>query len=448
MANQSMTPPPPVGGFAPPGGMPIRSTPPPASDSSTVAYAYGTPVVGQASVEASSAQASISSSMPTPPQGPSTAVNRAPFIRPQVQPIPAVPGGPAFHQTNASQPATLYGSQARTVPVNTPGAATPAGSEIHTMPEKFLPTIHLKKKTGPFKRILIVGGAILFVMAAITTVVVFLFTRQQQTNNNIAPVNTNAVLNVNLTNQANANSNTNAIATNGNVNTVVNSNGNSNANAPINTNANTNSSLIIPVSIVSTKDTDKDALTDNEEIIWGSASAKPDTDGDGFLDGEEITSGYSPTSNTPLAQDPNAVMFLNETYGYTIIYPARWVAGKFSGSDVDVLFTAETGEFVEVTVASNDKQLTARQWYIEQFPDIDQRDIETFTASGLVGVKSTNGLTGYVASGNIMYVITYNIGTREAANFLSTFAMMLSTFVASSNDTIDTSNSDNNNSAN
>ena len=319
------------------------------------------------------------------------------------------------------------------------------------MPEKFLPQAQTKKPMGSLKRMLLIGGTIVAVMLIVTAAVVLIFSRQQQAaNQNVTVVNTS---NVNRTNtnvvNVNVNQNVNGVNANANVNTNINANANGNTNT--NTNTNTNSTINTNTGetpeISSTKDTDKDNLTDNEEIIWGSGQSKPDTDGDGFLDGEEILNGYSPTSTTTLALDPNAASFENETYGYTILYPARWVAGQLDESDVDILFTAETGEFVEVTVGSNPKLQTAKQWYLEQFPEINGKDLESFELTGVVGVKSIDGLTGYVASGDTILVVTYNIGTRSQANFLTTFEMMLHTFSLSTNGAT-SSNQNNNQNAN
>jgi hypothetical protein len=42
-------------------------------------------------------------------------------------------------------------------------------------------------------------------------------------------------------------------------------------------------------------DTDKDGLTDKEEVLlWHTDPKNPDTDGDSYLDGEEVSHGYRP----------------------------------------------------------------------------------------------------------------------------------------------------------
>ncbi len=47
-------------------------------------------------------------------------------------------------------------------------------------------------------------------------------------------------------------------------------------------------------SSVATVDSDKDGLTDEMEVFYGTDKNNPDTDGDGYKDGEEVNNGYDP----------------------------------------------------------------------------------------------------------------------------------------------------------
>ncbi len=46
-------------------------------------------------------------------------------------------------------------------------------------------------------------------------------------------------------------------------------------------------------------DTDKDGLTDRDEVYWRTDPTNPDTDGDGFKDGEEVLTGHNPLVKGP-----------------------------------------------------------------------------------------------------------------------------------------------------
>ncbi|MFH1187647.1 MAG: thrombospondin type 3 repeat-containing protein, partial [bacterium] len=48
------------------------------------------------------------------------------------------------------------------------------------------------------------------------------------------------------------------------------------------------------------EDDDKDGLTNQEEIFYGTDINNPDTDGDGFSDGDEVKNGYNPNGYNKL----------------------------------------------------------------------------------------------------------------------------------------------------
>jgi hypothetical protein len=55
-------------------------------------------------------------------------------------------------------------------------------------------------------------------------------------------------------------------------------------------------------------DTDKDGLTDGDEVlIWKTNPLNPDTDGDGYLDGDEVNSGYNPLGPGKILNGQNIV---------------------------------------------------------------------------------------------------------------------------------------------
>lgn len=56
---------------------------------------------------------------------------------------------------------------------------------------------------------------------------------------------------------------------------------------------------------IRTADTDSDGLFDLEEIkTWETDPLNPDTDGDGYLDGEEVDAGYNPDGDGVLREAP------------------------------------------------------------------------------------------------------------------------------------------------
>lgn len=179
-------------------------------------------------------------------------------------------------------------------------------------------------------------------------------------------------------------------------------------------------------------DSDGDGLTDVEEEVFGTVVSNPDTDIDGFLDGHEVFHLYNPAGTSPEKLiDTGAVKnYKNETDKYQIYYPKNWtVGGLGSGGKDGVIINSGTGEFVSVIVEENPGNLPIISWYLEQAPGVKAGDIQTFvTKNGLDGIKSPDGFSAYFTRDGVVYVISYNIGTKIEINYKRTFEMMLNSF--------------------
>ena len=191
-------------------------------------------------------------------------------------------------------------------------------------------------------------------------------------------------------------------------------------------------SIIFPFkNYTKTIDTDNDGLTDEEEKIYGTDPALPDTDSDGFLDTLEIQNLYNPIGFKPvrLFDSGKVKIYQNSTFNYSIFYPGDWIAQSLDPNNKDVMFTAATGEFVEVLVEDNPLKMTAEAWYLGQSPGVDASQLEHFvTKEKLEGVKSPDGLVAYISFEDKIFAINYNIGLKTEINFLGTFEMMVNSF--------------------
>ncbi|MBI5023051.1 MAG: hypothetical protein HZC05_02700 [Candidatus Magasanikbacteria bacterium] len=191
-------------------------------------------------------------------------------------------------------------------------------------------------------------------------------------------------------------------------------------------------SIIFPFkNYTKTIDTDNDGLTDEEEKIYGTDPALPDTDSDGFLDTLEIQNLYNPIGFKPvrLFDSGKIKIYENPVFSYSIFYPGDWVAQSLDPNNKDVMFTAATGEFVEVLVEDNPLKMTAEAWYLGQSPGVDPSQLEYFiTKDKLAGVKSPDGLVAYISFEDKIFAINYNIGLKTEVNFLNTFEMMINSF--------------------
>lgn len=187
-------------------------------------------------------------------------------------------------------------------------------------------------------------------------------------------------------------------------------------------------SVIFPFkNYIKTLDTDNDGLTDEEEKNYGTDPAKPDSDSDGYVDSLEVDNLYNPIGFKPvrLIDSGRVKVYSNPTYNYSIYYPQSWIPQSLDANNVDVMFTAESGEFVEVLVEDNSLKMSAADWYLGQSPGVTADQLANFaTKQNVSGAKGPDGLTVYLPFEDKIFVINYNIGLKEEVNFLNTFEMM------------------------
>ncbi len=82
-----------------------------------------------------------------------------------------------------------------------------------------------------------------------------------------------------------------------------------------------------------------------------------------------------------------------------------------------------------IVIEKNQNNLPIISWYLGQAPGVKAGDIQTFvTKSNLDGIKSPDGFSAYFTKNGIVYIISYNIGTKLEINYKRTFEMMLNSF--------------------
>ena len=218
--------------------------------------------------------------------------------------------------------------------------------------------------------------------------------------------------------------------TNTNDNSNLNTNLNTNVNVNTNSNQNTNGTISVNPPDRSA-DQDQDGLTDTEELLYKTGVDKPDTDGDSYLDGAELITGYSPiaASGARLEASGLVKVYNNQAHNFRMLYPSPWIVQNAVADGSSVVMTSETGEFVSVTIEDNPERLSARQWYLNQAPGIDATKVTDILVSGLSGVKSSDGLNVFLGSDTTIFILTYSLASQETANFVTTFEMMLRSFL-------------------
>ncbi len=345
---------------------------------------------------------------------------------------------------------------------------------VHTMPERFMqqsaplntPPVSSSGGGGKFKSLLPLLIIIIIVLLILGGVAIYLFYRLDNQSNVDANANTNAVVVNQNTNQQNTNTvllnnngNANQQNSNTNVNANLNSNSNSNRNVNAQTNAATNSqvnknsnsgtNINATEQVTSSVDSDNDLLTDVEEEIFSTNPDKPDSDSDGYLDGQELLAGYNPMGSGQLAASEALDVYANDQFNYQITYPVNWTIGNLDQEKRTILFTSDTGEFVEVSVTENDDQLTATQWYLELYPDLEASDLKSVTTldEELIGVQSLAGYTVYFADNQYVYSLNYNFGIEQEINFLTTFKIMYLSFQLTAEEQTNQNTNNNNSNA-
>jgi hypothetical protein len=195
--------------------------------------------------------------------------------------------------------------------------------------------------------------------------------------------------------------------------------------------------LIVKTTLPSSWDSDRDGLTDEEEALFKTRRDLADTDGDSYPDGLEIVSLYNPLFGPEdrLALSGLVNSYTNSQYNYSLFYPSPWSVKPTDEEEREVIFTSATGEFVEVIVQENPQQLSASEWYLEVFPDLDPTELRRTKINNLYqAVWSPDGQSLYLAWQDKIYGLIYNSGLREDLNFKATFAMMIKSFRVLSGD--------------
>lgn len=183
----------------------------------------------------------------------------------------------------------------------------------------------------------------------------------------------------------------------------------------------------------SSLDTDNDALTDVEEVLYGTDPRKADTDGDSYADGHEIEFGYNPliAGSARWNTSGKVLVYTNPNYNYTLLYPSKWTV---QGADIQLkevhFVSSDEEQYMSVKYEDNPKGLTPLAWY-QSLGKKDYASMRAVKISGLDGLISPDGLNLYLGggTGKPLYIFTYNVGLKTQLDYFFTFTMMQKSFV-------------------
>ena len=97
-------------------------------------------------------------------------------------------------------------------------------------------------------------------------------------------------------------------------------------------------------------------------------------------------------------------------------------------SEPQVLFISETEEFFEILIEENPLNTPIIDWYKAQSRSLESADISVAIIDSRPAVWSQDRLTLYVSKDRLIYIITYNIGTREEISWPNMFEMFYKSF--------------------
>ena len=175
-------------------------------------------------------------------------------------------------------------------------------------------------------------------------------------------------------------------------------------------------------------DSDNDGLSDREEEIFNCDMNNEDSDRDGYSDLEEVLNLYNPVGTGRLLENPNITEYLNNAFGYSIIYPASWTKSSIGGDDT-VMFKSEDDYFIQIIVQPNADNEIISDWYSEQFSiEVNQEDI--ISTDYWQGIMSEDGFILYLTDNNqeYIFIISYIPGAGDSFVYKNIYQVVIDSF--------------------
>lgn len=183
--------------------------------------------------------------------------------------------------------------------------------------------------------------------------------------------------------------------------------------------------------LMNSADIDSDSLTDLEEEVFSTDSGTWDTDTDGYYDGQEVFNLYNPAGIAPMKIIDSGLVkeYVNPVWQYRVYYPAQWQVGEVDDEKKAVLFSAITGDYVEVFVSAKDAGETFEDWFAREAIEQSYLDLQPFTNRFQEGGwKRNDDLVAYFITDNAVFVLLYNPGVTGSIPFRHVMQMMWQSF--------------------
>jgi len=183
--------------------------------------------------------------------------------------------------------------------------------------------------------------------------------------------------------------------------------------------------------IVKGNDSDKDGLTDLEEVLLGTNPQSLDSDGDTYPDYSELKNSYDPAAKNIKLFAGNAFeKFTNITFGYSVYYPKLWEINKID-EDNSIIFKAQNNHFFQIIIEPNPDNLSIDVWYMKEFSVNVINPIYIYNNTNWRGILSDDGLNLYITDKENKYIYTfsYNLGIDNKSEYFNIFKVFVKSFV-------------------
>jgi hypothetical protein len=182
---------------------------------------------------------------------------------------------------------------------------------------------------------------------------------------------------------------------------------------------------------INSVDLDSDSLTDMEEELFDTDSGTWDTDEDGYNDGREVVNLYNPKGLAPvkLIDSGTILEYVNPTWQYRVYYPIPWIVGDVDEASDQVLFSAITGDFIEIRAVSKLPDETFKEWFIKNAAGQKFTDLTIFSNRfDQEGRKRKDDLVVYFEDETVVYVMIYHPGTTGSIPYRHIMQMAYQSF--------------------
>ncbi len=176
-------------------------------------------------------------------------------------------------------------------------------------------------------------------------------------------------------------------------------------------------------------DGDHDTLSDSEEAIFGTSPTKSDTDGDGFSDGAEVRGLFNPTQKG--AGITSSLMIkIAKWNGASFLMPTVWDLVPNNENADNATISTHTAQVFTLRVVQNLSHQNLIDWVSAQ---VHVSGLKSYkTKNGLDAVQTPDGFTTYVALGETVWVIGYDVSNSATIDFRTIFELMTTSLRAAS----------------